>query len=204
MDSKSFFKIFVTFFFLFLVFSCSENKPQIFNVFPRVVFDSFAQDEELKLSVFAQITSEPKRIKKITIVHQETGLIWETDQVTTLYSPDKAQQLIGYSAFMPSYIHGFPKGRYSFQVEDMTQNIVSSNFELKNATDYSFALQSVEDTQKQYIAIYDENDIILYAGNIRDSVGTDSEIKKTYQNAKYYRNIQLKDELLILNEKQYL
>lgn len=201
MDSKPLNKFFLVLFISVFIFSCSDSKPQVCGLYPKIICDTEA--DEVRLSFFAQVTSEPEKIRLLRITHTESSLYWETDNVTLLQSPDGRYQYAGCSSFMPVYDQPFPEGNYSVYFEDYTGKEFTSSFYLHNTTPENYDSMK-KDTD--IIAVFNRNNSILYAGEQTSDILTQGGLLNKYPEAFYVRKIALSNDgtIVYLLEKNIL
>ena len=184
---------------IFSLFSCSDQEPKVAIVYPQVVYDT--EKSSFSLSVYGNFISEGLRIDRMELLHSESQMIWKCYTPEVVYSDDKNLQYVGYSAFLPPE-SGFLTGDYEVTFYDGVNRCVNYNFMLNKKLEvenYS-NLKNVE----KYIAIYDDENVIIYAGKVEEKQSSNAKIAKNYPNAVFYRNIikSRNTDILYLLEKQ--
>ena len=165
------------------LFSCSDKKPVLSIVYPQMIYD--VESEVLAMSIYGLFPSNSIRIEKIQVSHLESQIIWKCENPERIFSQDKKNEYVGYSAFL-GIDNTFPSGAYEISFIDGTNQEIHHNFSLRTL--------SIEDVSKitkkeDYIGIYDENDIMVFAGKKDSKFSTEKKIKEKYPKAKYYRNM---------------
>lgn len=197
MGSKNFSLLFLLL--VFSLFSCSDQAPRLAVVFPQVIYD--VEEEVFSFSVYGTFSSEENRIDRMEIRHLNSKMLWNCNNLEMIYSKDKKTKYVGYSAFYPPET-GFPAGEYEIIFYDglnrFEKYLFTMQKELKKEN-----YNNLKKTEK-YIGIYDQDNILLYAGKKEDKQSSVSKIKKNYPKAVYYRNMIKSKEtsILYILEKQ--
>ena len=184
---------------IFSLFSCSDQEPNVSIVYPQVVYD--VESGSFALSIYGNFVSDALRIDRMELLHPASKMIWKCYTPEVVYSEDAKLQYVGYSAFLPPE-GGFLTGDYEVSFYDGVNRCVNYNFMLNKKLDienYS-ELKNVD----KYIAIYDDENLIIYAGKVSDKQSSKAKIAKYYSNAVFYRNIikSRNSDILYLLEKQ--
>lgn len=195
MKPKPFFLLFVFFLSLaFLFCACSSSEPKIDAVSYSVVFD-FADENtqpSVRLSVFVE-ADEIQRVENISVVHDETGLVWKIENPRKILAKDK-KTWAGYTNLVAASGSKIPQGKYSvFYTQSSGEETDSSiyvsypkDFEGKTAGAIS-SLLPVGYSEK--IALYNSDNDLLYFANKKSAWQSNSDIKREYPQAVTKRQV---------------
>lgn len=197
MGSKNFSLLFLILVFSF--FSCSDQAPKLATVYPQVIFD--VEEDCFFFSIYGIFSSDEKRIDRMEIHHSVSKMIWECNDLEQIYSQDKKTKYVGYSAFFPPE-NGFPTGEYEIIFYDGLNRFEKYLFTMQRDLKKE-NYDSLKKTEK-YIGIYNQENILLYAGKKEDKQSSVAKIKKNYPSAVYFRNMIKSKEtnILYILEKQ--
>ncbi len=184
---------------IFSLFSCSDQEPNVSIVYPQVVYD--VEKSSFSLSIYGNFISEGLRIDRMELLHPASKMIWKCNTPEVVYSDDSNLQYVGFSAFLPPE-GGFLTGDYEVTFYDGVNRCVNYNFMLNKKLEVE-NYSSIKNVDK-YIAIYDEENVIIYAGKVEEEQSSNGKIAKNYPSAVFYRNIikSRNTDILYLLEKQ--
>lgn len=191
--------IFVTFLFV----SCTDTTPIILSVNTTLVYEYQSETDSptMRLSVFVQPDTEPERFQKIDVINIETGYIWTITDAQVISVGEK--NYIGCTTLRPYNSGFFPLGQYNVIYTDIASRSDEMNFELKNPQSFetqsisSFSYSDIEKKQvaKEFIfdrvALYDENEDLIYYGGQKQNLSKVEEIRRYYSNARTMRRYRM-------------
>ena len=194
---KSFLKILVASFSFFILFaSCQQTLPELIQSNYSVIFDYSEEDAEnpdSRLSIFMQSDSDVRRYQHIKVTSQETGYIWDFDEISLI--KNESSQWAGNTNLKAPENQIIPKGLY----EIIYYNADEENEKIQMHINYDSSIyektyDEIEDymTKKsavKNIAIYDESGILLYYGERNEGLKTVRDIWNVYSNADTYQDI---------------
>ncbi len=194
---NSFLKILAASFSSFILFaSCQQTLPELIQSNYSVIFDyseEKVENPEARLSIFMQSESDVRRYQHIKITSQETGYIWDFDEIAMIKNDDR--QWAGNTNLKVPENQIIPKGLY----EIVYYNADEENEKIQMHINYDSSIydktyDEIEDymTKKsavKNIAIYDESEILLYYGERNDGLKTVRDIWNAYSNADTYQDI---------------
>jgi len=169
--------------------SCSDSVPKINSVNQSVIMD-FSDEQSpavVSLSVFIQSDSEVRKIDSLTLTNVNSSLSW-TSRTIELLQGKNNKFWAGYSNFKAVQGTFFPQGRYTVLIEDKAGNESESSFilnipeeikkgDLKSIRAY-LSGNSVQFLKN--IAIYDDENNLLFLGEENENFSTDEQFIKKY------------------------
>ena len=178
---------------LLLFVSCSTDTDiKVSGVDSFIVFDYESEDSLplVRLSVFAETSSDVHRVERIKILSRETSYEWTVDEPVIIES--ESRQWAGTCDFVCPEEIEFPSGFYTLTYTDASDNEIETAFSIsypddlmgKNAKE---AAEFLHDDAQENIALYDENDILIYYGIYKDSWQDDSRLFAENNECVYYR-----------------
>lgn len=187
-------KVLLPFFILFFFLSCSQSTPVLSFTKWCVVFE-YDENElpESRLSMFIEAGENVKRAERLVVSNESSNLSWTVEDLVLLQSVDRL--FCGYPNFVVQSDDKIPIGRYviTFVQADGTEKQISANvtydeiFYNSKAQDIPQIMNEKSGSKK--IAIYSQENDLLYYGEQKDSVETKEKIAKKYENALYYNEI---------------
>ena len=203
----SFFSVFVrgvfVFFFLPLI-SCAQISPDVKQSELSVVFE-YSDEESLpsaRLCAFVESESDSRRSSLIQVSTKKDGFIWNADSLVRIKNGERFWT--GYTNFVMQKNEPFPLDSYKIilqhadekEAEDLLDFAYDSSFYKLNAAQAEEKMSEIEGIKK--ISIYDENNVLLYYGELSDNLSSSRKIWNTYPKANYYNVIwQLEDSSVI-------
>lgn len=187
-------KVLIPFFILFFLLSCSQSTPVLTFTKWCVVFE-YNNDElpESRLSMFIEAGENVKRVERLIVSNESSNLSWTIEDLVLLQSADRL--FCGYPNFVVQSEDRIPVGRYviTFVQADGTEKQISANVTYDEIF-YNSKSQDIprimnEKNGSKKIAIYSQENDLLYYGDKKDSVETNEKIAKKYENALYYNEI---------------
>jgi hypothetical protein len=148
-------------FFLFLLFSCSENQPAINQVFWQInkvndVENNFFYD---RLSVFIEAYDDDgiEDLKTLYIINDEEEFFWKIEDKEWIYKEVNKENWFGTNDIVMNNFSHFPAGRYRVLIIDAAGEREESAFVL---TSYDYETQ-----KNKFPAIVIENKKIISLEN---------------------------------------
>lgn len=195
---KVVFKLIILFISL-LFFGCTQNLPEITEVRSAVIF-SYGDYESLpnaRLSIFVQSESDARRCERISIKSLESGYVWETDKLKVI-SADGISWAGNANLVVPEY-DKIPTGMYEItyvnadgeQDKTYTQVLYNSASYDTKGNDVS---PLISNNGVLNIAIYDNNNILLYFNEKTEELQTDNDILMQYNSAVSYQDIWISND----------
>ncbi len=189
-------RLFILCILLFFCFSCEDSNPTLGTVRHMVLYDY--NDNRLvpleKLAIYVELQADPMRIESLSIESLDTGYVWIIDnpQYVNSNDNDNDKVWIGSSNILPSRQFLLPRGSYIARYTDVAQRNAEIAFSIDTLVTAS-DIQEDEYTRKN-IAIYDDNDNLLYFGS-SVSLDSDEEILEKFNSASFTRTILMDQRL---------
>jgi hypothetical protein len=178
---------------LLLIFSCADSVPAIADAKLMAVFEFSAEGARPSMFLFEMVypTSTIDFADSLLLTHPASGFVWKSinplelrnNNVVWICSPRLAPY---------NNEEGFAEGQYlatytdtSGRVSERTVRLVFPQG-LKTSTTQTVAALLPENTVRK-IAVYDEDENLLYYGERSDGVTTNDEIHSHYSTAFSYR-----------------
>lgn len=175
--------------------SCSQNTPELSVTDYSIIFDY--ENEEAapaaRLSIFAASSSDVRRYDRIRITSLETGLSWETNNISRLENEEV--QWAGCTNLVAPEDEKLPVGKYEITYYNADEKECTVNLEVRyDIGFYDVLLNELADyiADKdgiEKIAVYDKEHILIYFGNRTENFKTTRDIWNTYREAEYYQVI---------------
>ncbi|MBQ0039351.1 MAG: hypothetical protein KBS64_02850 [Treponema sp.] len=189
---SSFPKIRVSLFLILsLIFiSCSDDNPEVSTVDHKLVFDykDMESAPEIRMSVYLVMVSDVSRGASMKILNEESGLEWHCGSADLRRVSGAGGKWAGCSTFVPVGKGCFPKGRYNVTYEDKAENECDTSFTLKypdgldelKASEFPLGLKIPFEKR---LAIYSNEDVLLYFGEDNPAWETNKDIFAEFKNA---------------------
>ena len=181
---------------VFSVFSCSDAPIRISNVYPQLVFDYSSKNTapNVKLSVFAEITSDSNRMQSMTVKNTTNNMSWTVEPVDIVKDVSAKKTYAGYSALCMPGTLSFEKAVYQVIYEDMAGKRTDALFSLNPSDAETYGQTALNSTEKQYLVVGSDGKV-LYTGAYKDTVSSVENIKNSYPGVSYYREYVMNTEL---------
>lgn len=176
---------------LFFLFSCKQITPELSEANYSVIFeyDDLQSLPASRLSFFMKSESDIDRYNRIKIKSLETGYVWDFDDVAKI-SQDY-NQWAGNTNLVPPYNEIIPTGMYEvtfYNADEKNTSIYvtvsyDKSFNNKNAEEMEEYMRSHNGRKR--IAIYDDNDILLYYGDKIREFDSPEGIRNYYRTSSY-------------------
>lgn len=193
-----FFRIFILFLAAGFFLSCSDSVLRITSINQTYIIDFFDQTAapDISLSLFVQTDSEVRKVDQLRVTHVSSNFFWDVKDITLLQGKNN-NNWAGYSNFKAVQGSDFPQGRYNLCLTDKAGNQCETSFiinvpeelkspDLKSAEEY-LKKENVQFTKS--IALYDENEILLYLGEESEDLDSTEEYIQNYPSATSVRNV---------------
>ena len=175
--------------------SCSQNTPELSATDYSIIFDYENEDAApaARLSVFAASGSDVRRYERIRITSLDTGLSWETDNISRMESEDV--QWAGCTNLVAPEDEKLPVGKYEITYYNADEKECIVKLEVRyDIGFYDVLLNDLADYMAdkhgiEKIAVYDKEHILIYFGNRTENFRTTRDIWNTYREAEYYQVI---------------
>lgn len=183
---------------LILFFSCSQNLPELESVSASSIYEYKTPENlpEIRLGVYLDVTSDVHRAERIRFICRSNNFEWEClDPVKLESGRNGSKKYAGYSNFVMPGNEAFPEGQYVVFYTDLNGNEKSTSFNLpyveKLATMVSeeAAVYLKEKSAVEFIAVYDENLILLFYGIKEDEKLDESNVWSRFPDAAFYRTV---------------
>ena len=175
---------------LFFFVSCANDNPEATLVDHRIIYD-YSNDNsepEVRLSVFVAIESKIQKGASLKIVNEDSGLEWNCNSGNLNKIEIKNMKWVGNTNFVPAKNESFPAGRYKVVFEDLAERECEAYFEL-NFPDGIYGLKSssipgeLKNRSERKIAVYSNEDVLLYFGDEPAKWNTSEAVIMDYKNA---------------------
>lgn len=192
---KIFFRAFLFFLVFGLFFSCSQTTPDIQNATYSVIYDYKNVDEKpnARLSIFLESSSDVRRYDRIKVFSEDSQFIWDFDEIITLEKEN--YQFAGTTSLCPPENEIIPSGTYIItcinadEKQDELKISVSYDKDFYDIKENNVPSKMQNKNGINKIAIYDEQNVMIYFGEKTDQMKTNRDIWNIYSNAKYYQDI---------------
>lgn len=178
-----------------LFLSCSQNVPELVSGNYSVIFE-YPEEEcypNSRLSIFVEAQSDVRRFEKIQIKSLETDYIWYVDDIAKVELND--QQWAGTTNLVVPEDEIIPSGTYEITFYNADEKFEKIYLTIDYDTSfYDVETEHVAENIKKLnginnIAIYDENNILIYYGERTKELATKRNIWNSYRNAFSYQDI---------------
>ena len=188
--------------FIFIV-GCSDSVPDVVSSKSSVIFtyDNYESKPNVRLATFVEVSSDPRRVETISISSIKDNMKWLCEEPVVFSESNK--KMVGYTNFVTPNDVKIPSGSYKIVYTD-AQGRFTESF---TYVSYPEDLMEVNATKaeeflgirkKEYIAIYNSNDEVVYFGDRKKHWSEDSMIfvgNKDY--VKFRRCINMIDDSVI-------
>lgn len=162
--------VFIICFCTLFCLSCSNNVPQVHNAKLNIIFDYDSMESlpNVRMGIFVEATSNPRRFEKITVAPKGKDYSWEVTDL--LLAESHEQKYSGAVNLVMPKDEQFPTGEYQIeyiQSDEETSDIKIGLFydkklyELKGSDVAQYMTNAMG---SKMIKIYDENKKIIYYG----------------------------------------
>lgn len=180
---------------LFLFFSCAQNPVDIAQSELCLVFE-YADEESLpsaRLSAFVESESDVRRREELEITSGNEGYVWASEDLIRIKKGDK--NWAGYTNFIMQKNEPFPSGSYRIVIRNADQKEVDEIIDFEYDSEF-YELTAEEAAKKMQenkgikkVAVYDENNLLLFYDIQSDKYDSARKIWNTYSNASYFNVI---------------
>ena len=170
--------------------SCANDNPESTLVEHKIIYDfrDAESSPEVRLSVFVALESKIQMGASMKLVNEDSGLEWNCSSGTLDKIELRDMKWVGSTNFVPVKNEVFPSGRYRVVYEDLAERECESSFELKYPENI-FGLKSSEfpgainTSISKKIAVYSNEDVLLYFGDEPAKWNTSEAVIMDYKNA---------------------
>lgn len=188
--------------FIFIV-GCSDSVPDVVSSKSSVIFtyDNYESKPNVRLATFVEVSSDPRRVETISISSIKDNMKWLCEEPVVFSESNK--KMVGYTNFVTPNDVKIPSGSYKIVYTDAQGRFIESF----TYVSYPEDLMEVNATKaeeflgirkKEYIAIYNSNDEVVYFGDRKKHWSDDSMVfvgNKDY--VKFRRCINMIDDSVI-------
>ena len=188
-------KIFFLFPLFIILFSCSQNLPELNTVSGTVIYDF--EDEEkkpdLRLGVFVDVSSDVHRAEFLKIVCMQNDFEWECNR--PLKVTNEKKQYAGYANFVMPGNDSFPQGKYTVFYTDANGNEQSCVMNISYSSDIlQMSPSNAEEFLKSHnasesLALFDEESVLIFFGDKKDELRNMETVWSRYPQADYARTV---------------
>ncbi|MBQ0051003.1 MAG: hypothetical protein KBT11_02940 [Treponema sp.] len=171
--------------FSFLLYSCADSEADVVFSAGTVIFD-FADEETVantRLAVYVQTSSEVQRADYFTAENEDSGWIW-TVHSPEMFSVDSKQYAFASNLRSPQG-ESIPQGKYNVVYYDAAGKSDEMAFEVKYNKDLlkvkSEKSPELVPNKTEYLAIYDNQDELLFMGKRKNNWRDNAAILKDYK-----------------------
>ena len=189
--------------FLATILGCSDSVPDVVSSKSSVIFtyDDYESKPNVRLAVFLEVSSDPRRVETISISSIKDNMKWLCEEPVVFSESNK--KMVGYTNFVTPNDVKIPTGSYKVVYTDAQGRFIESFTYVSYPEDLMESNVSESEEflglrKKEYIAIYNSNDEILYFGDRKKHWTEDSIIfagNKDY--VKFRRCINMIDDSVI-------
>ena len=177
---------------LFFLVSCAQNPIDIAQSELCLVFE-YSDDESTpaaRLCAFVESESDVRRRKELEITSAESGYIWTADDLVRIKKGDK--NWAGYTNFVMQNNQPFPAGPYRIVIRNSDQKEIEEIIDFEYDREF-YSLTSAEAAEKMQenkgikkVAVYDENNLLLFYDIQSDKFDSARKIWNSYSNAAWF------------------
>ena len=180
-----------TFFFASLS-GCSDSEPRVIASSSYVIFDypDVKSEPSVRFAVFLETSSDVHRVSKFTVTSRETSYQWYCDN-PVIFSNEK-RNFAGWTDFVTPEDIQIPTGFYDVEYVDAQDRICNSVLSVNYQS--QFEKVTVEELDslitgkyRENVALYDNENSVVYYGEMKDSWKTEKRIFSAFGSAVYYR-----------------
>ncbi len=146
---------------IFILFSCSENQPEINQIFWQITKYHDVENNTYydRLSLFMELADEDgvEDIKTIYIINDAEELFWKIEDKNWIYKTNNNENWFGSDNIVMNDFSGFPLGQYRALVLDDAGERRETTF---NISSYDKKFQ-----ENQFPSAAIENNIISFSAN---------------------------------------
>lgn len=189
---SSFPKTFSLFFSIVLILfsSCVNENPEATVVDYKIVYDfkDEASFPELRLSVFLEVENAVQKSSSLKLYHEESGLVWNCSSRALNKIESNNINWVGSTNFYPIKNELLPMGLYKVVYEDLAQRECEISFNLFYPEEFAKLTSTnifdyFNSSVSKKIAIYSNEDILLYLGSEKSNWNSNESIIMEYKNA---------------------
>lgn len=172
---------------------CANSVPEIVSVDAFLVCDFVSGEKtpDFRMSVFAETTSDVRRVGSINVSGRAAGYEWRIYSPTTVNGDGK--KWAGHTSLMCPEGYKFQQGIYDLVYEDLTGQTKESTFSFSFPDEILFA--DVDSIEKilgngftKNIAVFSTDDKIMYCDIPKEEWKDNDDIFAEYENAKFLRD----------------
>lgn len=175
---------------LLLFISCANDNPETSSVDHKVIYD-FRDSEslpELKLSVFVAVENKVQKSASMKLIHEDSGLEWNCRSLSLNKYESNEMKWVGNTNFVPEKNRLFPEGNYRVIYEDLAERECDLTFTLNYPEHIAKVLSeeipaAFNTPSAKKIAVYSNEDILLYFGEEPANWNSNDDIIMNYKNA---------------------
>lgn len=171
--------------------SCSVESTEISGATGSVIFDYSDETSapENRLAVFIQTENKAQRTDYFKIENDDSGYFWEV-RTPVIYQLGNKSYACGLTLYPPDG-ETVPKGVYKVNYYDASGNEAEATLNIDFNNDFikskSSDVEKLVHNKIVSMAIYDENNELIYFGKKKDNWSSNSAIKKEYKVAEKIR-----------------
>lgn len=191
-------KLFFIAIFIPFCLSCSDSPLNISQIKSIAEIDYGGnKSPQLKLCVFLSTESDIRAASDIKIISEDYDLEWVCDNPSR-FTDEEEQNWVGCISFYPADGETMPKGNYSLIYEDASGKTCESEFcvdypdDLLTTSTTGF-LEIVPDSFERKLAVYSEDDVLLYFGDEKDYLTNKSSLMNDCEGAFYFKLCYISD-----------
>ncbi len=184
--------------------SCSQNAADIKASEMSVIFE-YHDEESLpsaRLCLFIESESDTRRSDQLLLSSPKDGFEWSSKELIHIKSGDRSWS--GYTNFVMQSAQHFPCDSYNLILRNADEDEAVQSLDFSYDEDF-YEIKALEAEEKmkeaeavKKIAIYDENDILLYYDVQTDSLNSARKMWNMFSNASYYNVVwQAKDKSVL-------
>lgn len=175
-----------------LFVSCADSVPQLQSVTPVVVFDFSDGAPSMRLSVFAEVSSDVQRVKEVRAIHKDSGLVWICREPQKFSANNAGRKWAGCTNFVAASGSYIPQGEYTLWYEDAAERETEDSFSVFYPENLlSCKAESIPEafteSYKQYIALYNSDGVLIFYGERKREWKTLGDVTKKYAAAVTFR-----------------
>lgn len=170
---------------LFIFPSCSNINIDIVGIQETVVFEytDASSLPSMRFSAFAETAGDERRVEKIRIVHESSGMEWVCETPRKI-SGSGSSVWAGYTNFVPATGDVIPRGKYTFHYIDMTGEESEMAFTLNYPESLVSTPANMLKTSfpgiEEAVALYDRDGSLIYFGARQENWYGNQDIKQEY------------------------
>ena len=184
--------------------SCSQNAADIKASEMSVIFE-YHDEESLpsaRLCLFIESESDTRRSDQLLLSSPKDGFEWSSKELIHIKSGDRSWS--GYTNFVMQSAQHFLCDSYNLILRNADEDEAVQSLDFSYDEDF-YEIKALEAEEKmkeaeavKKIAIYDENDILLYYDVQNDNLNSARKMWNMFSNASYYNVVwQAKDKSVL-------